>query len=553
MAKTFFITLRQLVVPAGEKESRLASRAAAKLGIPAGDVLSCQPVRRSLDARKRRGKPVMVYHVRLELPNKWRWDLRKAKRPDVVFEPGGHHLSLNLTDPAPGPNRQRPLVVGAGPAGLFAALRLAQAGWRPILIERGDDLDARRGVTAEFWRNGTLDSESNVLFGMGGAGLFSDGKLNTRHKDREGMKEILSTLVQAGAPESVLIDAEPHIGSDLLSDAVANICRFIISGGGEIRTRTRLDALHGDDGALREAVLTAADGGTESVAVDACVLATGHSARDVYFMLEHAGCDMAAKPFAVGLRVEMPQEGIDASQRVGKFKPAAGEAASFRISRPPCGDAGSCYTFCMCPGGLVIACASEPGRLAVNGMSYHARAGEWGNAAFLTPITEADLAGLADAAGCAESLAGIVFQRMLEEKAYLAGRAGGEYCVPASRLVDFADGTTGTLPERRGVGRAVACDLRELLPGHMAATLADAIPAMLGKMRRVDPAEVMLYGTETRTSSPVRVVRDDSGQSAGMKGLFPAGEGSGYAGGIMTSALDGWRAAGKVIQAAGSL
>ncbi|MCC8179576.1 MAG: FAD-dependent oxidoreductase, partial [Planctomycetes bacterium] len=522
MSKSFFFVLRQLAAPAGEPESALPARAARKIGCAPEDILSWRVIRKSLDARKRRKQPTAIYHLRLEMTEKWRKPLRQADHLDIVFEPRYLTPSESGGDPAMPDATARPLVVGAGPAGLFAALRLARAGWRPLLIERGDAVPARRRLVADFWRSGKLDPESNVLFGVGGAGLFSDGKLNTRHKDRHGLGEILDILIKAGAPESIRIEAEPHVGSDLLCDVVERLANEILDRGGEIRYRAKLTALHVDSAGGLCGATVAAEDGEYSIETRACILAVGNSARDVFEMLARMDAAVGAHPFAVGVRVAMPEEGIDASQRDGSFKPAAGQAASFRLSRRPEGIERPCYTFCMCPGGLVIPCASEPGRLAVNGMSYHARAGEFGNAAFLVPVTDDDFAGFQTGVDNSiySPLAGVNFQRRLEEAAFEAGKSGGDYAVPASTLDAFVRKELAALPERRGVSRTAPADLHACLPETVAATLAKSIPAMLGRLRRVDLRDVILYGVEPRTSRPVRIKRDDSGDSSRIGGIY---------------------------------
>jgi uncharacterized FAD-dependent dehydrogenase len=482
------------------------------------------------------------------MPAPWRKKL--LARTDLDIVPEASTLKPSAEAPAPPPEGPwpRPIVVGAGPAGLFAALRLAREGWKPILVERGEAPEERRAKVSAFWRTGTLDPESNALFGAGGAGLFSDGKLNTRHKDREGLREVLGEFVHAGAPEGVLLDAEPHIGSDLLELVVIRIADTIVRLGGEIRYRTRVSGFGAENGRLRGLHLVH-NVGSALLDADWCVLATGHSARDVYETASLAGLALEPKQFAVGLRVEMPQESINASQRGGG--PDSRFAAAFRMTRPPLADERACYTFCMCPGGLVIACASEPGKLAVNGMSYYARAGDWGNAAFLVPVLPGDIAGVISRAGdIAPALAGIAFQRHWEKACFAAGLPGGKYAVPASRYVDFMAECMGEIPDRRSVGRAVAADLGALLPSGVVETLRVALPDLIGKLRRVDPNDVLLYGVETRTSSAVRILRSEDGMSMGISGIFPAGEGSGYAGGIMTSALDGWRAAMNLMRSA---
>ncbi len=425
----------------------------------------------------------------------------------------------------------RPVVVGAGPAGLLAAWRLAKAGAKPIVIERGEPVAERRSRVGEFWAEGTLDPESNALFGEGGAGLFSDGKLTTRSKQRAHLRTVLELLVACGGDESILVDAEPHVGSDKLGKIVHSLRHQIGLLGGEVRFGSRLDGVEIDDGKLVSVTVNG-----EQIATDHCILATGHSARDVYHMLADVGVPLEAKAFAVGVRIEMPQLQIDKSQ----FGRDAGHErlgpASFRLTRRDEAGVRACYSFCMCPGGTVIACASSAGELTTNGMSYSGRDGLYGNAAFLVPVRPEDFGGDAD------PLAGIAWQQAIEAKAFAAG--GGNGSLPGMNLKDFvARNEWPVLSAGRSCERAVVSNLHDILPDFVSDTLVHAIPRMLDKLSDIRPRDGVVYGAETRSSSPVRIVRGKDFQSTGVAGLYPVGEGAGYAGGIVTSAIDGLRAA----------
>jgi uncharacterized FAD-dependent dehydrogenase len=412
----------------------------------------------------------------------------------------------------------------------MAALTLAKAGYKPLLIERGAETPERESQVAEFWNNGTLDVESNVLYGEGGAGLFSDGKLTARSKDRARIRRFFETLVECGASADILIEAMPHIGTDDLTQIIPAIRKQIWDHGGACAFNTKFEGLIIEAGAVRGVKASG-----KEIRTDAVFLATGHSARDVYTYLAEAGVPLETKPFAVGVRLEIPQERIDIAQ-YGKW---AGHknlsSASFRLTRKEEDNARRCYSFCMCPGGEVISCASSEGLITSNGMSLSARAEPFGNAAFLVPVDLSDF----PAGGKYPELAGIEFQQRMEKAAFKAG--GSNYGLPAARLIDFLEGTASELPTERSCKNATAAILQNILPDFVSDTLMTAIPNMMRELNNTPFEEALLYASETRSSAPVRVLRDRYGESTGIKGLYPCGEGAGYAGGIVSSALDGMK------------
>ena len=502
---------------------------AGRLGGDEQDLSDVEVLRRSIDARKKDRPPHYVLSVEVSYEGETPPPLAPGQ-VDVV-EPPAPRPALRGTRHG----AHRPIVVGAGPAGLMTALTLAEAGCRPLLVERGQQTETRQLQVGTFWRQALLDPESNVLYGEGGAGLFSDGKLTARSKDRIAVRHFFEILVACGASPDVLIDAEPHIGSDVLLEIIPVLRQRIVESGGEVQFNARLDDVATEDGTLRGVVVS----GTEH-RTDACFLATGHSARDVYRLLDRKAVPLEAKPFAIGVRLEFPQRRIDWAQ-YGRWslQPSLG-SASFRLTWKGGRDTRSCYSFCMCPGGLVLACASSEGLLTTNGMSFSGRAKTFGNAAFLVPVGSEDCTVQEDDH---PALAGVAFQETLERAAFQAG--GADYSLPAQRLVEFLAGTDPReIPAERSCARAVPVDLHPLLPPIVGKTLRRAIPRMLRELNDVRLEEVLVYATETRSSSPVRIVRDPStGESLGAHGLYPIGEGSGYAGGIVSSALDGMNAA----------
>ena len=439
--------------------------------------------------------------------------------------------------------RPRPVVVGAGCAGLFCALELAEAGAEPLLIERGDDARRRIDAIERFIATAELDPECNIQFGLGGAGTFSDGKLTTGTKNAAHRK-ILETFVAAGAPRCILWDAKPHIGSDILPTVVENIVARIEELGGEVRFRTKLvdiERARPRAGAIRAiAVSGPGDAGIERIACSELVLACGHSARDVFELLRAGGFALERKTFAMGVRIEHPQAAIDRAQYgAAAGHPSLGAAPYKLVDHLPGGR--SLFSFCMCPGGEVVAAASEPGGVVTNGASRFARAGENANSALLVNVTPEDLPGT-------DPLAAVCLQRDCERRAFEAG--GGAFRAPAQLAGDFIAGRPsegpGSVAPTYPLG-VTWCALDGLLPAHITDTLRAGIPRLGRKLSGFDRADAVMTGVETRSSSPVTVVRDRGCQAIDAPGLFPCGEGAGYAGGIMSAAADGIRCARAVL------
>jgi uncharacterized FAD-dependent dehydrogenase len=517
--------ISNIKLPLDSAESDLRSAVLKKLRVEDDQLLSLTPVRKSVDARDR-NQIRFVYTVEADL----RGRIRTSK--DIVPAAAYQYL---VEGPGAEPLNHRPVVVGAGPGGLFAALLLARFGYRPLVLERGKSIDERRRDVARFLEAGVLSPESNFQFGEGGAGAFSDGKLTTGIHDPR-CREILKILTEAGAPEDILYLAKPHLGTDRLPGVVSNLSRMITANGGEIRFSSRLTQLRSNSGVLTEIQINS----EEWLPASVLILAAGHSARDTYEMLYSQKIHMTQKAFSAGVRIEHPQALID-NRQYGAFAghPALG-AADYRLScRLPSGR--GVYTFCMCPGGSVIPAATEAGGVVTNGMSPWKRNGVNANSALLVSVTPEDLKS-------AHPLAGMFFQRELEQSAYRAG--GGEFRAPVQRVEDFlasrAAHAPGTVVPTYLPGTAPA-DLTAFLPDFITESLQKSIPILNHKLPGFALPDALLTAVETRSSAPVRIVRDSQLQSS-LHGLIPCGEGAGCAGGIVSAAADGLRCAEAVIR-----
>ena len=521
------IRLREISMPPEHNVAQLGYEASRMLRIPASKIRQVKLVRRSIDARKKPDVRV-VYTIDVKVDGNETKILKQSGCKRAALSP----VSFYRLPKPKADSEKRPVVVGFGPAGMFAALVLSLAGLRPLVLERGDDAATRNEKVEKFFATGQLDVKSNVQFGEGGAGTFSDGKLNTGvNNPRIGW--ILEQFVAAGAGEDILFDAKPHVGTDVLLTVVQNIRQRIISLGGEVRFQSQVTGICAENGVITGLEIN----NNENIPCDKVIFAIGHSARDTFAMLDGMGITMEPKPFSMGVRIEHLQTWIDEAQ-YGKVDPVL-PPADYKLVKHL--DDGTVYTFCMCPGGYVVAATSEENQVVTNGMSYADRGGENANAALLVTLNPKDFP-------YEGPLGGVRWQQEIEKAAFIAG--GSNYFAPAQRVGDFLAGKPSTEAGlvkptyRPGV---TWCDLHRVLPAKITDALKEALPQLEGNLKRYSHADAVLTAPETRSSSPVRILRGEDKQSATLQGLYPAGEGAGYAGGIMSAAIDGMLCAEALI------
>ena len=555
------LRITELRLPLDHAEPALRAAIVSRLGVPAARLIEFTVFKRAVDARKR-SAVLLIYSADCALATvadeaavlaRLSADPHVKVAPDTRYQFIGHAPVDFYAE-----QRPRPVVVGFGPCGLFAALVLAQMGLRPIVLERGKPVRERTQDTWGLWRRGVLDAESNVQFGEGGAGTFSDGKLWSQISDpRHLTRKVLAEFVKAGAPEEILFDAKPHIGTFRLVGVVEKMRAEIVALGGEVRFQQRVVDLQIEAGAVRG--LTLASG--EQLRADHIVLALGHSARDTFLMLQQRGVFLEAKPFSIGFRIEHPQGLIDRA----RYGPSAGHpilgAADYKLVHHA-RNGRSVYSFCMCPGGTVVAATSEVGRVVTNGMSQYSRNERNANAGIVVGISPQDYrqnsyqqkdASSSSSEGLVNPLDGVAFQRFWESRAYELG--GGDYCAPAQRVGDFIQSQRskdlGSVEPSYKPG-VRATDLAQpglgSLPDYALAAIREALPAFDRQIKGFAMPDAVLTGVETRTSSPLRITRGKDRQSLNVRGLYPAGEGAGYAGGIMSAGVDGIEVAEALAQ-----
>lgn len=525
------IRVNGIALKIDEDKELILNKVAQKLKISKEEIKNLKIIKESLDARKK-SDIKYIYCVDIEHKNEQNI-LKKIKDKDVKIKEETYKADIKCGD---NELKNRPVIVGFGPCGIFAGLLLAEKGYKPLIIERGEDVDNRTQTVENFWKSGKLNAESNVQFGEGGAGAFSDGKLTTRIKDTR-CDYVLEKLVESGAPNEITYVAKPHVGTDILKDVVKNIREKIKALGGEVLFSSKLEKIESKDNKLEAIIVNG-----KRIECDNLILAIGHSSRDTYEMLHESNVTMEPKSFAIGVRIEHKQELINKSQYGDMYNHKNLKAAEYRLTYQSEKYKRAVYSFCMCPGGIVVAAASEDERLVSNGMSYHARDLANANSALVVTVNPDDFNG-------DSPLRGMEFQRHYENLAYKLG--GENYKAPVQLVGDFMQDKVsmklGEVTPSYTAGYEFK-DLRKCLPDYVIESLKEGILDFDRKIKGYASYDSVLTGIETRTSAPVRIIRDELLQSISIKGLYPSGEGAGFAGGIISAAVDGIKVAEKIIE-----